>query len=135
MAYQLDLPAASRLHPVFHVSLLKKKLGSHVVPHTTLLPVDKDGIIEPQQVAILDRRLVKYKGQPATQLLVQWSNSYPEDATWEWYKQLRAKFPEFGLCGQGPSQGGGNDRPVTIHGLYLGPSHANQPMKCSLDQQ
>ncbi|KAF7112285.1 hypothetical protein RHSIM_RhsimUnG0245400 [Rhododendron simsii] len=88
VAYQLDLPAVSRLHPVFHVSLLKKKLGSHVVPHTTLPPVDKDGIIEPQPVAILDRRLVKYKGQPATQLLVQWSNSYSEDATWEWYQQL-----------------------------------------------
>lgn len=81
VAYQLDLPIHSKLQPVFHVSLLKKKLGSYVVPQPTLPPVSNDGIVEPQPVTVLARRLVKYKGKPATQFLVQWSNSYPEDAT------------------------------------------------------
>lgn len=95
VAYQLNLPPHSKLHPVFHVSLLKKKLGSGAVAHPTLPPVSSDGVLEPQPVAVLDRRLVKYKGRPATQVLIQWSGSFPEDATWEIYHELLSKFPTF----------------------------------------
>lgn len=56
--------------------------------HPTLPQVNSDGVLESQQVAILDRRLVKYKGRPATQVLIQWSNSFPEDATWELYQEM-----------------------------------------------
>lgn len=116
VAYRLNLPPHSKLHPVFHVSLLKKRLGTGVTAQPTLTPVGSDGVLEPQPVAILERRLVKYHGRPATQVLVQWSNSFPKDATWELYHKMQAKFPQFLPWGQGISQEEGNDTCLVMDG-------------------
>jgi hypothetical protein len=37
MAYKLELPASSRVHPVFHVSCLKKVIGDKI-PIQTIFP-------------------------------------------------------------------------------------------------
>lgn len=95
VAYKLALPATAKLHPVFHVSLLKKKLGHTTTPCPTLPSISDKGVLIPQPQAILDRRLINYKGRPATQLLVQWEGKFAEDATWEHYTQFVAKFPDF----------------------------------------
>ena len=34
MAYKLELPASSRVHPVFHVSCLKKVIGENILFQT-----------------------------------------------------------------------------------------------------
>ncbi|KAF7147605.1 hypothetical protein RHSIM_Rhsim03G0132800 [Rhododendron simsii] len=104
VAYKLALPSSSRIHPVFHVSLLKRKLGQHVVAQADLPAINEAGLLAPQPVAILDRRLVKHGGKVATQLLVQWANTFPEEASWEFYTHLQAKFPKFLPCGQGSQQ-------------------------------
>lgn len=31
----------------------------------------------------------------ATQVLVQWSNTFPEDATWVYWHDLTQKYPSF----------------------------------------
>lgn len=54
VAYQLNLLHHSKLHPVFHVSLLKRKLGSSTVAQPSLPPVGRDGILDPQLIAIVD---------------------------------------------------------------------------------
>ena len=52
MAYKLELPVASRLHPVFHVSCLKKVIGDKLLVQTILPELDEEGkiILEPEVV-------------------------------------------------------------------------------------
>ncbi|XP_057467471.1 uncharacterized protein LOC130756869 [Actinidia eriantha] len=83
VAYKLALPPTSRIHPLFHVSLLKKKLGMGAVVQTSLSLTAENGHVQLEPVAILDRKIVKKHNRPHSLVLIQWSNSVPEDATWE----------------------------------------------------
>ena len=52
MAYKLELPASLQVHPVFHVSCLKKVIGENILVQTILPEVDEEGkiILEPEAV-------------------------------------------------------------------------------------
>ena len=58
VSYKLDLPPSSLIHPVFHVSNLKAKLGNQVVPRPTLLSMNADLVITPEPVMILARKSI-----------------------------------------------------------------------------
>jgi hypothetical protein len=56
VAYQLALPSHSKIHPVFHVSCLKKVIGTKCQTQTNLPELDEEGSIWLQPQAVLDQR-------------------------------------------------------------------------------
>jgi hypothetical protein len=122
-AYRLKLPPTSSVHPVFHVSLLKKVTGTTPIPFSPL-PVDPVIMQTPEMV--LDRR-VRTKGHRTSyQLLIKWKGSAAELATWEEEDEILRLFPEFTAWGQAVSNGGGD---VTVHKRPDSPSKKNTRLK------
>ncbi|KAL6176639.1 hypothetical protein ACLB2K_053272 [Fragaria x ananassa] len=95
VAYKLRLPPTARIHDVFHVSLLIKKLGNHVTaePH---LPLISDANKRNWKLAkVLETRLVKRHGNAAAQWLILWDETSSEEVTWEYADDVKRRFPEF----------------------------------------
>lgn len=101
MAYKLDLLEGSLVHPIFHVSLLKKKVGSKFTVTTELPKLGEEGQFLVYPVKVLDRRIVKKSNRTVFQWLVQWSHSIPEDASWADATAITEQYPEFNPRGQG----------------------------------
>jgi hypothetical protein len=80
---------------VFHVSQLKKHLGSHAVATPGLPLIDAKGAIKVAPEAILDCRLIPRNNEPVAQWLIQWVNMPKEQATWEDATFIRKIFPAF----------------------------------------
>lgn len=95
-AYKLDLPASLRIHPVFHISMLKEYKESEdfnraTPPPPIILPDESE---EYEVESILDKRTLKGK----TQYLVKWLGYPLHDATWEPLSNLgnaKEKLKEF----------------------------------------
>jgi hypothetical protein len=56
MSYQLALPNQSKLHPIFHVSCLKKVIGTKFQTQTSLPELDEEGSIRLQPQVVLAQR-------------------------------------------------------------------------------
>lgn len=95
VAYRLQLPATSKLHPVFHVSLLKPKIGDHTPIPATLPPFDSDGSINWVPLRVLDMAVQKKRNRSVTKWLIQWAGLPEEDSTWEEAQSIVNRFPNF----------------------------------------
>ena len=93
VAYKLDLPLDSAIHPVFHVSCLKAKLGNHNISISQLPAVNSQGILTPELAAVLQSRTIQLWRRTITQLLIQWQGGSVDDATWEDLFSLQQQFP------------------------------------------
>lgn len=93
VAYKLTLPDGSRIHPVFHVSLLKT---FHGVPSSAIADTPDDvALSDPVPVAIVDRRQGAPPDDP--QVLVEWQGKDRDEATWVSWQVLRELFPDLAL--------------------------------------
>jgi hypothetical protein len=61
IAYKLELPLDSHIHPVFRVSLLKRKLGGDQIVLPQLPEMIEEGHMFPKPQAILGKRVKKNK--------------------------------------------------------------------------
>jgi len=90
VAYRLELPPSSQVHPVFHVSQLKKAVGAH---HTITALPPSDSAMWSVPEAILQRRLLRQGTSSIMQGLIKWSHLPESLATWEQLEDLRQQFP------------------------------------------
>ena len=95
VAYELELPPTARIHPFFHVSLLK---ACHGHPDTQIYPLPLPVMTDtPQPTQVLDTRTITKNSTATTELLVQWEGQEPFEATWEDKITFINNYPDFDL--------------------------------------
>lgn len=105
VAYEVQLPAGSQIHPVMHVSQLRTALLPGISASPTLPTYDALPVIP---VELLETRWRKFNGELRQQGRVRWSDPLMTETTWEDMDWLRHRFPNTEPWGQGSSQGGGD---------------------------
>ena len=95
VAYELKLPIElAPVHPVFHISMLKKCIGDPV----SILPLEGLGVnenlsYEEVPVEILDRQVKKLRNKKVASVKVPWRNHLVEGATWEAEADMKPRYP------------------------------------------
>ncbi|GKE94736.1 ty3-gypsy retrotransposon protein, partial [Tanacetum coccineum] len=113
VAYRLVVPATSKIHPVFHVSILKAFLGNGSKVVAGLPQEFHDGQPVKQPLAACDVREVLQNGEHVRQILVQWAGGSPEEATWEWLSEFQNAYPGYNLEYKVVFEERGNVMPTT----------------------
>ncbi|KAK9070431.1 hypothetical protein SSX86_010833 [Deinandra increscens subsp. villosa] len=92
LAYRLELPSSSRIHPVFHVALLKKSFTS--TPDTSS---DLQGFGSDIDVSTLPEDIlqIRMNNQGQKEVLVKWEHKPLEDSSWELLDNFLTDFPFF----------------------------------------
>ncbi|MCH79447.1 Ty3/gypsy retrotransposon protein [Trifolium medium] len=110
VAYKLKLPPGSKVHPVFHVSLLKKAIGDYNADDELPELDGEDQTDNHEPEAILASRIVQQQGKDMKQVLIHWKGQNVEEATWEDYIMMKSQFPHFNLVDKVSAEAVGVDR-------------------------
>ena len=90
VTYELELPAGAKVHPVFHVSQLRRALSPATTVETTL-PTPTEDPLTPLE--IINTRWRHTPQGRREQVLVRWSDPYVLDANWEYAKTMQDRYP------------------------------------------
>ncbi|CAN1160186.1 hypothetical protein LINPERHAP2_LOCUS23163 [Linum perenne] len=112
VAYKLALPADAKLHPLFHVSLLKHVVGTSPPTAPAPLPISAEG-----ELLLCPERIIDHRWGNTDQLplLVKWAVRPPEESSWEDYDSLQTQFPDFRLGDKSIFEGGRCDTPLLTY--------------------
>ncbi|WVZ14756.1 hypothetical protein V8G54_012322 [Vigna mungo] len=109
VAYRLKLPETTRIHPVFHVFLLKKAVGNYKMQSELPTGLGGDGVDTWVPFTVLASRVVVKHGERVKQWLKQWAAKPIEETTWEDVVVIRSQFPDLNLEEKIAINGRGND--------------------------
>ena len=93
VAYKLKLPESAAIHPIFHVSQLKKAIGEQEV--ALVLP---EGLTEDMEVLLQPEEVLGVRNSAGNkEVLIRWKNLPGYEATWELFDHVQEQFPHFHL--------------------------------------
>ncbi|WMV24486.1 hypothetical protein MTR67_017871 [Solanum verrucosum] len=110
VAYELELPQGlAAVHPVFHVCMLKKRIGdpSLILP-TESVRINDSLSYEEILVQVLDRQVRRLRTKDVASVKVLWRNQFVEEATWEAEEDMKKRYPYL-------FESGGNVDQVGLH--------------------
>lgn len=97
VAYRLQLPESAKIHPVFHVSLLKRAVGNAMVEPSLPQGLTVDSSLPHVPEKCLATRVISKHGTQVDQWLIHWKSGSIKDATWEDASVVQSQFPTFKL--------------------------------------
>ena len=71
------------MHPVFHVSCLKKVIGEKILVQTILPKLNEEGKIILELEVVTETRNQQLRNGSISEYLIKWKNLPAEDSTWE----------------------------------------------------
>lgn len=93
VAYKLKLPSSASIHPVFHVSRLTCARGASLLstPLPPQLSADLELVVKPE--FLLEVCQQQHGAPGKLEVLIQWKNLSPFEATWEDFEPFNSQFP------------------------------------------
>ncbi|XP_027109316.1 uncharacterized protein [Coffea arabica] len=96
VVYRLELPSSlSRVHDVFHVSMLKKYYPdpTHILQPEEI-EIDEALTYEEKPVQLLDRKVKELRNKQIPLVKILWRNHGIEEATWKVEEEMQKRYPE-----------------------------------------
>ncbi|XP_033138989.1 uncharacterized protein LOC117129882 [Brassica rapa] len=96
VAYRLDLPADMHLHPVFHVSMLRKHIRDPSTVEPERIEELETNLTYPEgPIRLGERRIRKLKNREIAEVQVFWGRQNRIHVTWEDEARFKTDHPEF----------------------------------------